>query len=72
MQQNLCNKRELPEILWTNSAWRIWVKFKELILKDEWKFAKILRKKGTAATQNRIAMIQTYTIMFGYLEKERR
>lgn len=69
MQQNLCNKRELPEILWTNSAWRIWVKFKELILKDEWK---ILRKKGTAETQNRIAMIQTYTIMFGYLKKERR
>lgn len=69
MQQNFCNKRELPEILWTNSAWRIWVKFKELILKDEWK---ILRKKGTAETQNRIAMIQTYTIMFGYLKKERR
>ena len=46
MQQNLCNKRELPEILWRNGAWSVRVKFKELILKDEWKFARILTKKG--------------------------
>ena len=46
MQQNLCNKRELPEILWRNGAWSVQVKFKELILKDEWKFARILTKKG--------------------------
>ena len=48
MLQNLCNKRELPEILWRNGAWSVRIKFKELILKDEWKFARILTKKGIA------------------------
>ena len=39
-------------------------------MKDGKKFAKILRKRGVLETQNRMAMICTYTIMFVNLEKE--